>query len=211
MEGMTTVFGPESFTLVPNRERVFGWLGCDRDIPCRRAFERAWPLAAAALEECLYPQAATARGDDGALTVFLTLGPRPEARMTALFGSEAYVVGGLMNTMCDELLFQMDQQAASLISAMLRSKRAYAGSRLEPGINLTAEAQREKLAPIQKALPFARISETGILYPSKSMMYVVTVSDQPCRLEALHDCSACGQKNCLYRQSRPAVPEHGAR
>ena len=199
MESMT-LFGPERFSLIPNREKVFGWLGCDRESPCRVAFERAWASAAAALSECVAPQAAFAREAGGALTVFLTLGPHVEARMTALFRNREYVTGSLMNTMSDELLFQMDGQAAALVSAMLRSERVYAAARLEPGIDLTTEVQRQKLTPIRKALPFARISESGVIYPTKSMMYVITVSDEFCHLETLHDCASCGQVNCIYRE-----------
>ncbi len=203
MEGLT-VFGPERFALLPNRDKVFAWLGCDGDIPCRQAFERAWPMAAAALSACMRPQAAVARHPDGTLTVFLTLSPEPESRMSELFRRGEYVLGSLLNTMSDEVLFQMNQQASALLSGMLREERFYAHSRLEPCVDLPAAVQREKLLPIQSALPFARISETGILFPTKSMMYVITVSDEPCHMDALHDCAACGQANCPYREG-PAV------
>ena len=206
MEGIA-VFGPERFSLRPNQERVFRWLGCDGDIPCRQAFERAWGAATAALAECAQPQAATSRGEDGAITVFLTLGHGPEQRMAALFRRDEYVAGSLLNTLSDEMLFQMDQQAASLVSGMLRAEHVYAHSRLEPGVGLAADAQRERLLPIQGALPFARISGTGILYPTKSMMYVITVSEQPCQLDMLHDCATCGQINCIYRDSPPKSGE----
>ena len=202
-----TLFGPERFSLHPNRQKVFGWLGCDRDIPCRRAFERAWEPAAAALMECVRPQAAVARGVGGAMTVFLTLGTMVGERITAHFRRQEYVAGSLMNTMSDELLFQMDGQAAALVSAMLRAERVYASARLEPGIDLTADAQRRALLPVQKAIPFAKISDTGVIYPTKSMMYVITVSDQPCRMDTLHDCASCGQRDCVYRET-PVQSDH---
>lgn len=204
------VFGPERFSLRPDREKVFGWLGLDRNLPCREAFERAWPAAEAALAASAQPQAATARGADGTLTVFLTLGPQPEARMTAFNRDREYVAGSLLNTMSDELLFRMNRQAASLIGAMLRPEQLYAHSRLEPGVALTASVQREKLRPIQRVLPFARISETGVLYPTKSMMYVIVLSDEPCHMHALHDCAACDQKDCAYRDAPPGDSRHGA-
>ena len=204
MDGMT-VFGPERFSLIPDRNQVFGWLGCGRDIPCRQAFERSWEPAAACLAECMVPQAVIARQEDGTLTVFLTLGPEPEERMSALFQRREYVTGSLLNTMSDALLFQMDRQAALLIGGMLRAERLYIASRMEPGTDLTADLQREKLLPFRELLPFVRISETGVLFPTKSMMYVLTVSDEPCRLEALHDCSVCSQKNCPYRDSDAPV------
>ena len=194
-----TVFGPGHFTLIPNREKVFAWLGIDREIPCRQAFERAWPAASATLAASIHPQAAAVQSPDGTLTAFLTLGPGPEERMTALFRKREYVTGSLLNTMSDELLFQMDQQLASLLSGVLRPQGLYAGTRLEPGARFTADLQREKLSAIEKAFPFARISETGILYPTKSMMYVIALSDQPCRLQTLHDCAGCVQKDCPYR------------
>ena len=203
MEGMT-VFGPERFPLLPNREKVFAWLGCDRDLPCRRAFERAWPTACGLLAWCMRPQAAIARHCDGSLTVFLTLGPEPEAQASALFARQDYVTGSLLNTMSDEVLFQMNQRVAALVSEMLRSQRVYAHARLEPGVDLTTEVQRDKLAAIRSAIPFARISETGVLFPSKSMMYVITVSDEPCMLDTLHDCAACSQTDCPYREAPAA-------
>lgn len=199
------MFGPERFALRPDRGEVFAWLQCGEALPCRAAFEAEWGAATAALRESMLPCAAVWR--EGALmTVFVTLGAAAEERITALFREEAYVRGSLLNTMCDEMLFQMDEQMAALLQEMLAGEGLYIEKRLEPQVDLSPAELIGRFAPLRSALPFARVSEAGTLSPTKSMMYCLTLSGHRCEQHALHDCARCRQKDCLYRdpKTRPA-------
>ncbi len=194
------IFGPEHFPVLPDREEVFRWLGCGGEEPCRGAFEAQWTEAVDCLKECARPLAAALRCGESTLTVFLTLGPGPEDRMSELFRREEYVRGSLLNTLSDEMLFQMDALSGPLLAEMLRREGLWAGSRMEPGVELTLSEQRRRMPPVQRAVPFAGLSDTGVLYPTKSMMYVVRLSREPCAQGLLHDCARCAQKSCPYRK-----------
>ena len=82
----------------------------------------------------------------------------------------------------------------------------YIAARLEPGVEYPVSCQRRLFEPLQPALPFARISETGVLYPAKSMMYCVKLSAQAGGAESLHDCARCSQTDCPYRTEKQRIP-----
>lgn len=194
-----TVFGSERFHLQPDAPEVFGWLGCDKTMPCYAAFDVAWPTAEELLQRDMRPRAALAEHDD-LLTVFLTLGVAPENRVNDLFDQQKYVLGSLLNTLCDEMLFQMNHQFSDMIQKELNAEHRFMAERLEPGVDFSPELQRQRFAPLQAAFPDVKISASGILTPAKSMMYCVTLTCHACEQTGLHDCSKCSQKDCIYRK-----------
>ena len=193
------LYGPEHFDLHPDAPEVFGWLGCGENTPCHTAFQAAWPEAVSLLQAHLHPQAALAEHDD-LLTVFLTLGPAPETQVDTLFQQQQYVLASLLNTLCDEMLFQMNHQFSDLLQQKLQVEHRYMAERLEPGIDFSPDIQRQRFAPLQSAFPEVRISDSGILTPAKSMMYCVILTQHECDITHLHDCSKCSQKDCIYRK-----------
>ena len=197
-----TVFGLESFTLQPDREEVFQWLQCEERLPCYDAFSGSWDEAVSLLNDCVSPHAALLRDGDKAVTVFVTLGPEAEACITGLFEQQRYVMASLLNTLCDEMLFQMDRQAVILLEEALVPEDLHVTAWLEPMVDLSPQDLAKRLQPLLSAFPYARISHQGMLFPTKSMMYCVPLSHDGCQQPSLHDCSRCGQKNCLYRSVR---------
>ena len=195
-----TVFGPERFALAPDADEVFAWLGCAPELPCYETFRAAWPQAAALAKQVAEPRAALCR-EGAAMTVFLTLGEAAERQADALFARREYVLASLLNTVLDELLFHMDRQAAAILGEEAARDGLYIAARLEPSLDYPLAEQRRLFAPIQRALPFARVSDTGVLHPAKSMMYRVTLSEHPCSASSLHDCSRCSQPDCPYRSA----------
>ncbi len=194
------IFGPEHFRLQPDAPEVFGWLGCGENLPCYAAFEAAWPEAAALLQGDICPMAALSEHDD-LLTVFLTLGASPENRVNALFHQQKYVLASLLNTLCDQMLFQMNHQFSAMLQKKLNAEHRFMADRLEPGIDFSPQLQRQRFAPLQSAFPDVKISSSGILTPAKSMMYCVTLSQHACDQASLHDCSKCSQQDCIYRKA----------
>ena len=194
------IFGPEHFTLHPDAPEVFGWLGCGEASPCYTVFREAWPRAVELLGEAMHPMAAwTEHGD--LLTVFLTLGDGPEKQVHSLFERQQYVLASLVNTLCDEMLFQMNRQFSLLLQTQFNAEHRYLADRLEPGIDFCSEIQRQRFAPLQSAFPHVKISASGILTPAKSMMYCVILTRHACDQTKLHDCSTCSQKDCIYRKA----------
>ena len=201
------IFGADRFTLEPDRDEVFAWLQCRRGLDCLPAFENEWKPALRLLEETMHPLAATLRKTQHALTVFLTIGPEAERRVGALFGEEKYILGSLLNTLCDEMLFPMDRQMATVLRRELLPEHLYMAERLEPRVHLSPETLQADFRPLQQVVPFARVSDSGVLYPAKSMLYRVTLSGQADAVLALHDCARCDQLDCLYRDRGPVHPD----
>jgi len=195
------VFGPERFSLHPDRDEVFSWLMCN-NLPCSAAFDSEWDDTAVLLRASIEPHAAMLRDTDTAMTVFLTLGPQAEAQITRLFESQRYVQASLLNTMCDEMLFQMDRQTVGLMEDVLAPERLHIAARMEPVVDLSPEEMCRLSRPLSDIFPYVRVSPQGMLFPTKSMMYCVSLSADGCGQHALHDCSRCSQKDCLYRSGR---------
>ena len=203
-----TVYSADCFPLHPDREEVFGWLQCGRDLPCRSAYESAWDQAVTLLRSTAAPRAAVLREGRDRLTILLSLGEAAEARSSALFRQREYITGSLLNVLCDQLLFQMDRRAAALLQRDLTGEGLSLSDRLEPGLGLSVADQRQCLAQLEYVFPGVQLSEHGVICPAKSMMYQVMLSRQPCSRTALHDCARCRQKDCLYRDTQYAA-SHG--
>ena len=197
-----TVFGPEHFPITPDREEIFAWLACPEGLACRPAFESAWDGAARLLEETSRPMAAIVRDGKNRLTVFLTLGPLVEEAAAGLFRQERYVAASLFNTMCDELLFQMDRRSVTLLNELANREKLCISAREEPGTETPGAFPTDRFEPIRAACPWASLSPSGVIDPVKSMLYSVTLSEHACGFTALHDCSRCSQKDCPYRDAR---------
>ena len=193
------LFGAEYFRLVPNQEEVFGWLQCTQDMPCRTAFEDAWKETVALLQKNTRTSVVILQETDKWLDVVLTLGPDAEIKASELFKQGKCIHGSLMNVICDELLFQLDNQVGVLLEKEFAKDGLFLGTHLEPGIGLEQEEQRKALEQMCQVLPFLSLSCHGILSPAKSMMYRVMLSEAHCTHSALHDCSLCSQRDCLYR------------
>ena len=136
------------------------------------------------------------------LTVFLTLGPSVEPAVAELFCRERYVAGSLLNTMSDELLFQMDRRSVTLLRDLVSREELFIASRLEPGTETLDAFPLSRFEPIRSVCPWASLSPRGVIDPVKSMLYGVTLSEHACGFTALHDCSRCSQKDCPYRDAK---------
>ena len=197
---MITVLGKETFIPRPDRAEVFAWLRCGEDAPCRGAYERAWDGAAGMLLKEADPHAVILREKPDRLILLITLGRRPEERVSALFREGRYIEGEVLNVLCDQMLFQMDDRAEHVLRDLLAREGLSMGIRLEPGNGLGRDEQRHFFGRIGSMFPDARLTEHGALFPAKSMMYAVTLSRESCGIR-LHDCSRCPRTDCLYRKS----------
>lgn len=194
-----TVYSGEHFPIQPDQAEVFRWLQCGGELPCRAAYESAWDQAVLLLRQTAAPQAAVLREEERRLTILLTLGSQAESLASRLFQQQEYITGSLLNVLCDELLFQMDEQVSVLLQHVLREEGLSMTERAEPGAGLSVADQRRCLIQMEHVMPDVRISEHGMIFPAKSMMYRVTLSRQGCGNVLLHDCANCPQKDCMYR------------
>ena len=198
MEKIMILSSPD-FILAPDRKEVYEWLACPDTLPCRQAYEKRWDQAAELLEQTSVPTAVLIRENKLSLYVFVTIGLHAEKKISALFSNGEYITANLLNTLCDQRLFQIDRQTASRIKAELETEHLFLADRKDPGEEELPQEAEKRFASIKAVLPWAGISKSGILSPTKSMLYRMELSDQPCSTDTLHDCSVCGQKDCLYR------------
>ena len=133
------------------------------------------------------------------MTILLTLGNRAESLSFSLFQRREYIAGSLLNVLCDEMLFQIDDRAESVLRELLAREGLSMARRAEPGHGLDAAEQEHFFERIGSTIPEAHLTEHGALFPAKSMMYGVDLSREECHV-ALHDCSRCPKKDCLYRK-----------
>ncbi len=190
---------PGDFTLLPDRELVFSWLRCGEDRPCFPAYACAWDQATAVAGRACRPRAAMNR-DGQSAAVFITLGAEPDEMRESLFREERYILGSLFSTLCDALLFQAEEQAARIFTDRLSREGLYLKERREPGADFGPEEAARLFDPFRDVFPGASVSESGMLLPTKSMMYALTLASSPCGDSSLHDCSRCSAKDCLYRK-----------
>ena len=197
-----TVYSGDCFPVQPDQAEVFGWLQCGADLPCRAAYESAWEPAVKLLKQTAAPQAAVLRDGTDCLTILLTLGSRAEEEASRLFRQREYILGSILNVLCDELLFQMDGRALVLLQTDLKEEGLSVSARAEPGGGFSVADQRLSLERMKQVIPEVRLSEHGIIFPTKSMMYRVMLSHRDCGHVSLHDCAKCPQKDCLYRSEK---------
>lgn|GEM_PF-3523115 len=195
----TTILTKECFRLVPDRDEAFLWLDCSSSIPCRSAFESQWDTAIRILERTSDPNAVIIRGEEKGLSVFVSVGPEAEKAVDSLFSQGEYILASLVNTLCDQRLFQIDHLTASYLTDSLKKEHLYLAERKDPAQEELPQEAVKQLAVIKGILPWAGITESGILMPTKSMFYRIGLSRQACSTDTLHDCSACPQTDCLYR------------
>ena len=195
-----------SFQDMPSRDTVLGWLGCAPDAPCHAVFSGAYDTAVSRLRNCMQPCAVLVRGDPRSLTVFLSLGPEPEKTTGALFAAGEYILGSVMDTLCDGTLFQMDRTIAGILEKKLEDEHRYLSAREDPGESFPLSEQVQAIQSVRTVLPYVSISGHGILTPVKSMLIRVRLSETPCAISSLHDCSMCTQEGCVYRDTQPHVP-----
>lgn len=196
---MITVLDQKVFEPRPDREEVFSWLRCGEGLPCREAYEAAWEEAAEMLRREADPRAVILRERPDRITLLITLGRGPEERVSALFREGRYVEGELLNVLCDEMLFQMDDRTENVLRSLLAREGMSMARRAEPGYGLDAAEQEHFFERIGSTIPEAHLTEHGALSPAKSMMYGVELSREECHT-ALHDCSRCPKTDCLYRK-----------
>ena len=108
-------------------------------------------------------------------------------------------IGILDDELADEMLFQMDDRAESVLRELLAREGLSMARRAEPGHGLDAAEQEHFFERIGSTIPEAHLTEHGALFPAKSMMYGVDLSREECHV-ALHDCSRCPKTDCLYRK-----------
>ena len=202
MDGSISLFSGGGFAPRPEKEEIYGWLGLSRALPAFAAFEAAWDEAAALFEVFADISCCIHIEKRQAATVFFTLGERAEREVEAAFSRGDYVTGTLINSMADQAVFRSDALTGRMLRDALAESMLYADRRMEAPFDYPAAEHVRLFQPMLRAMPAVRVLRSGLFSPCKSMMYRVTLTEEPGNNLPEHDCSRCAQADCPYRGFR---------
>ena len=202
MDGSISLYTGERFAPRPEKEEIYGWLGLKHSLPAFSAFEAAWEEARMLFEAAADISCCIHIEKKQAATVFFTLGEKVEREAEAAFSRGDYVMGTLINGIADQAVFQLDAQTGRLLRETIAGSMLYADRRMESPFDYPAVEHVRLLQPMLRAMPDVRVLCSGLFSPSKSMMYRVTLTEEPGSNLPVHDCSRCSRDKCPYRGFR---------
>jgi len=125
--------------------------------------------------------------------------------ITELLNGGDYLEGYILNDMISEILFNASDQMNRAIAEEL----ALAGRRLtrrfspgEGGMELSWQAALLACFREDHALDYIRLTDTFMLVPEKSMLYLFGADEKNPQLSVEHDCSVCPNVDCFFRTEK---------
>ncbi len=113
-----------------------------------------------------------------------------------------FLEGYILNDLVNEILFNASDQMNRQISAQLRTTDCGLTRRFSPGEEeLSLEFQTRLLEPFRQepSLDYIQLTESYMLYPEKSMLYLFGADSKNPEISVEHDCSICPNKTCFFR------------
>ncbi len=135
--------------------------------------------------------------------VMVTLGPGISERCTAYFRDKDYLKGLMIDSLADQILFNLSDDFYKVIREDIYEKQGYALTvRYEPDDNIIPiENQKVILDEVDgRSLLNLDITEGFMYNPIKTMGYVYGADKNIAIAEKDHDCSLCSNVDCEFRQ-----------
>ncbi|MCI9121123.1 MAG: hypothetical protein HFG00_06310 [Oscillibacter sp.] len=120
----------------------------------------------------------------------------------ALLKKGDFLEGYILNDLCNEILFNASNQMNREVDARLRSMGCHLTRRHSPGEGtLAIRYQSELLACFRSEPTLAHITltDTYMLTPEKSMLYLYGADPALPWIPVEHDCSRCPNTTCMFR------------
>ncbi len=135
------------------------------------------------------------------LAVVLTLDGTAEDETHQLCAEGEHLQALIADAIQNTWLFAADHELQGRVRAWCASNHLGVSARLEPYVQLPGEMQRWICDCFQNEPGFTvRLTAGGMLYPEKSMCYVLLLDSDCTRFEAGHDCTHCDRTDCGMRQ-----------
>ena len=137
----------------------------------------------------------------GLLAVVLTLGSAGADEVRRLCTRGEHLDALVSDALQNAWLFAADHELQEQLRVWCETRQLGIGARLEPFAQLPGEAQRWICEQFSGETDFGvRITTGGMLYPEKSMCYLLRLDEDCTRFAAGHDCSHCSKTDCGMRQ-----------
>lgn len=137
-----------------------------------------------------------------ALAVLLTVGTAGEQYVRELFAQGEHLRALVADAMLSAWLFAMDEKVQTKIRAFCVGQGVGVAKRLEIPRDLSPEMQ-EQICEVLDAngLADVHVTDAYMLMPEKSMCYLLELTGDCDRFEAVHDCEKCKKKDCGMRKT----------
>ncbi len=139
----------------------------------------------------------------GLLAVVLTLGSAGADEVRRLCTRGEHLDALVSDALQSAWLFAADRKLQERLRVWCKEQQLGIGARLEPFAQLPGEAQRWICERFFGETDFGVcLTAGGMLYPEKSMCYLLRLDQDCSRFAAGHDCAACSKTDCGIRQEK---------
>ncbi len=129
-------------------------------------------------------------------------GPEILQAADALIQQGDFLEGYLLNDLTNEILFNGSDQMNRIAEARVEAMNCHLTRRYSPGEgSVPLELQRDLLSCFQNepALQHIHLTESFMLAPEKSMLYIFGADPRNPKRSVEHDCSQCPNVGCFFR------------
>lgn len=119
----------------------------------------------------------------------------------ALMEQEDYLEGYILNDIANEVLFNASRQMNLQIYNEIKSMGFNLTTQYSPGENnMCMEYQKDLLDALKEEIEIdAYLTDSYMINPEKSMLYVYGADKNIDDISIEHDCSKCSNKDCFFR------------
>ena len=160
---------------------------------CYAVEEGAPPMGVPEVDRCRYH-----------ITCLSTCSEGITAAITQLLERGDFLEGYILNDLANELLFNASDQMNRQISSVMSESGCHLTRRFSPGEQeLGLEYQPVLLSAFRDvpALSHVRLTESYMLHPEKSMLYLFGADCSNPEISIEHDCSKCPNTSCFFRST----------
>ncbi len=157
------------------------------------------------LQNIMKPRARYVRkpwNKEEAVYVLVTLGNGIDKTLDDLNQKGEILQAYIINAMADSYLFLTDERLRHLIYENGREEGLGIKKRLEAFHQLAPDYQEEIVKATEAADWGVYVTKGCMLYPQKTMAYILIIDQGECGYPSPHTCDGCGRKNCGYGKNK---------
>ncbi|MDE6982073.1 MAG: ASKHA domain-containing protein, partial [Lachnospiraceae bacterium] len=197
--------------IIPEFSTVLKLLGCRGREQSQDEIKEQFDMLLPKLRIYLNPKAALAltpaseelkriSGQDKIMYVALTLGKGTDTLCKSCFQRGDAFSGLLVSLMADASLFAFESQVQEHVKRMCREEGFGISKRLFIPEDLPVEMMKTACDAVEaKRTLGISLTSAYMMNPEKSMCYVLAVTEDASVFQAGHNCSRCGNQECLIR------------
>lgn len=184
--------------IIPDKESVLLSMGCQKGDLLYKSVSEEYDTLFKRIAASLDARRSICVEDEN-IYVMLTAGEGISRLSSELFSAGEGLAGLIVNNAADDVIFRADKETSEYIKYICAEKGKGISKRREAPGDMPLEEQAEILekAPVDGV----GITEKYMITPSKSMGYVLELTDDKEVFKAQHDCSKCPKKDCPRRSS----------